>query len=233
MVPWGTGTGPLILPRFNPCSSLRRTNRARLRRPEAKARRPGDRRSALSRRRKRCALRRAGPEISARHSEGFLFGFFAIQYPHGRGREHVPRLLTFHSRAGVACPSRSGCPTVAPNSYAADTIATWNVGSGQYRDNFLLTNNLDFDGAGNELQLGLRVVYRTSLTRVPLDESTSTFTALSGTQQDGVVGASGDHPGRNRWNFDYTPSTRASSRPGLAHADDHRPAVNTVTTTAA
>ena len=108
------------------------------------------------------------------------------------------------SRTGfVAALALLVVSAVAPMSHAADTIPTWNVGSGQYRDNFLLTNNLDFDGAGNELQLGLRVVYRTSLTRVPLDESTSTFTALSGTQQDGVVGASGDRPDRNRWNFDY------------------------------
>jgi hypothetical protein len=105
------------------------------------------------------------------------------------------RLLASVSLAAVAL--------FAPGLYAADTIPTWNVGSGQPRDNFLLDNNLDFDGNGNELQFGLRVVYRTSLTPVPLDESTNTYSPLAGTQQDGVVGASGDRPDRNRWNFDY------------------------------
>jgi hypothetical protein len=92
---------------------------------------------------------------------------------------------------------------VAPRAYGADTIPTWNVGSGQPRDNFLLNNNLDFDGNGNEIQLGLRVVYRTSVTPVPLDESTNTYSPLAGTQEDGVVGASGTRTDRNRWNFDY------------------------------
>ena len=120
----------------------------------------------------------------------------------------------------------------APAAYGADTIPTWNVGSGQPRDNFLLDNNLDFDGAGNEMQLGLRVVYRTSLTPVPLDESTNTYTALGGTQEDGVVGASGNRPDRNRWNFDY----HAFYEGGMANLDSltltiTSPAGNTVTGT--
>jgi hypothetical protein len=107
-------------------------------------------------------------------------------------------------RAGFAAAlALVAVSTAAPKSYGADTIPTWNVGSGQTRDNFVLDNNLNFDGNGNELQLGLRVQYRTSITPVPLDESTNTYTALAGTQQDGVVGASGDRPDRNRWNFDY------------------------------
>ena len=95
-------------------------------------------------------------------------------------------------RAGlVAALSLAAVSLFAPSLYAADTIPTWNVGSGQPRDNFLLDNNLDFDGNGHEIQLGLRVVYRTSLTPVPLDESTNTYSPLAGTQEDGVVGASG------------------------------------------
>ena len=120
----------------------------------------------------------------------------------------------------------------APGAYGADTIPTWNVGSGQPRDNFLFDNHLDFDGNGNELQLGLRVVYRTSVTPVPLDESTNTYSPLAGTQEDGVVGASGTRADRNRWNFDY----HAFYEGGVVNLDSltltiTSPAGNTVTGT--
>lgn len=83
---------------------------------------------------------------------------------------------------------------------AADTIPTWNVGSGQYRNNFLLSSSNTF-GGGNTLELGLRTVYRQSAELAQLVGET--FTVHNGFQTAGVHGASATNTARNAWNFDY------------------------------
>jgi hypothetical protein len=79
-------------------------------------------------------------------------------------------------------------------------IATWNVGSGQYRNNFLLNSSSNF-GGGNTLELGMRTVYRQSAQLV--DVYGNDYQVVGGHQTAGQQGAFATHTGRNRWNFDY------------------------------
>jgi hypothetical protein len=99
----------------------------------------------------------------------------------------------------VATLSLAAAAVFAPRSAEAATISTWNVGSGQYQDNFQFTQDAGFTGGA--LELGLRTVYRQSATLVPA--SGDTYTALKGPQELGVVGAIANNAARNRWNFDY------------------------------
>ncbi len=85
------------------------------------------------------------------------------------------------------------------SSAKADTISTWNVGSGQPQDNFLLTQVSAFPGG--MLELGQRAIFRQSATPVAL--TGDTYLVYSGFQTAGEYGAPTTVTNRNRWNFDY------------------------------
>lgn len=83
---------------------------------------------------------------------------------------------------------------------SAATVSTWNVGSGQYQNNFLLDSDLNFAGGGL-LEIGQRAVFRQSA-QLPV-VSGSTYDVYPGFQQAGVNGAPSTNVNRNAWNFDY------------------------------
>lgn len=85
------------------------------------------------------------------------------------------------------------------SSAATSTIPTWNVGSGQPQDNFLLDSYQAFPGG--MLELGQRTIHRQSATPVPV--TGNTYTVWSGYQTAGEFGAPVTNMARNRWNFDY------------------------------
>lgn len=111
---------------------------------------------------------------------------------------------------------------------SATTIGSWNVGSGQYQDNFQFSEDLGFEGG--ELELGLRAVFRQSATRVTV--TGDVYSVLPGHQQAGVAGAPVTAPDRAMWNFDY----HIYYAGGVQNLDSltltiTTPAGNTVTTT--
>jgi|GEM_PF-6803628 len=90
----------------------------------------------------------------------------------------------------------------------ADMITTWNVGSGQPKDNFLFDAYPGFGSGGvpeivggNILELGLRTIHRQSA--IPAPVSGNTYTVHAGYQTGGEFGAPVTNLSRNRWNFDY------------------------------
>ncbi len=88
---------------------------------------------------------------------------------------------------------------VCTGSSSAAMIPTWNVGSGQPQDNFVLDQYPAFPGGA--LELGQRTIYRQSAMPVPV--SGTMYTVYSGYQTAGEFGAPSTNIARNRWNFDY------------------------------
>lgn len=85
------------------------------------------------------------------------------------------------------------------NAATAATISTWNVGSGQPKDNFLFVADDTFPAG--RLELGMRAIHRQS--PIPVPVVGNTYYVHPGHQTAGEFGAPVTHIGRNRWNFDY------------------------------
>jgi hypothetical protein len=93
----------------------------------------------------------------------------------------------------------------AASAASAATLSSWNVGSGQDKDNFQL-NSATFDNG--IVQLGLRAQLRTLGSVAP---SGDVYSIAPGTQSAPAVPA----PNRARWNFDI----HAFAAGGLANLD--------------
>lgn len=106
--------------------------------------------------------------------------------------------MKIRSLAVLASIVFSGAQVV--HAGVGSTIPTWNVGTGQYQNNFLLDSAPNFAGGGL-LEIGQRAVHRQSAQLVPLVGNT--YTAAAGPQTAGEYGAPVTNLARNRWNFDY------------------------------